>query len=60
MLPHHVVVQVAHALVALAAVVADERLLAGVHQQVGVQVSPREEGLRAAVALEGPLHVRVM
>lgn len=55
MLAHHVVVQVTHALVPLVAVVAPERLLPGVHQEVGGEVAAGEEGLGAAVALEGPV-----
>jgi len=57
---HHVVVQVANALIALVAVLAGEWLLPGVHEQVGVQVTPREERLGAPVTLEGPLHVGVV
>lgn len=57
---HHVVIQVANALVALVTVLTGEWLLAGVHQEVGVEVATSEEGLRAAIALEGPLHVGVV
>lgn len=55
MLAHHVIVQVTHALVSLVAVLAPERLLPGVNQKVGGEVATGEEGLRACVALEGPV-----
>lgn len=60
-LPQCMIVKIANALIRLVAVRARVGLFAGVHQVVGVEMAPCEEGLVALITFVGSLgHVRIV